>query len=84
MEEQRVGRNESAGYPSVKGQVLDGKELWTLIEGLEANDLLHYTHLLTGACVSLSISTCWCIVQAIHFGCLPNGACLDQFKVGLT
>ena len=39
---------EIAGYSTVKGQVLDGDQLWTLIEGLEANDLLHYTHLLTG------------------------------------
>lgn len=32
----------------MKGQVLDGEQLWTLIEGLEANELLNYTHLLTG------------------------------------
>jgi pyridoxine kinase len=37
-----------AGYPSFKGQVLNGQQLWELIEGLEANDLLYYTHLLTG------------------------------------
>ena len=37
-----------AGYPSFKGQVLDGKQLWDLIEGLAGNDLLYYTHLLTG------------------------------------
>lgn len=36
------------GYPSWKGQVLNGEQLWTLIEGLEDNDLLYYTHLLTG------------------------------------
>ncbi|KAH9619899.1 hypothetical protein KSS87_012034 [Heliosperma pusillum] len=36
------------GYPTFKGQVLNGKELWDLIEGLEANNLLFYTHLLTG------------------------------------
>ncbi|XP_021654212.2 pyridoxal kinase isoform X3 [Hevea brasiliensis] len=35
------------GYPSFKGQVLNGQQLWDLIEGLEANDLLYYTHLLT-------------------------------------
>lgn len=42
------------GYPSFKGHVLDGEQLWTLIEGLEANDLLFYTHLLTGYIGSLS------------------------------
>ncbi|XP_075673303.1 pyridoxal kinase isoform X2 [Castanea sativa] len=35
------------GYPSFKGQVLNGQQLWELIEGLEANNLLYYTHLLT-------------------------------------
>ncbi|KAI8018913.1 Pyridoxal kinase [Camellia lanceoleosa] len=35
------------GYPTFKGQVLNGQQLWELIEGLEANDLLFYTHLLT-------------------------------------
>ncbi|KAJ7562689.1 hypothetical protein O6H91_03G080500 [Diphasiastrum complanatum] len=35
------------GYPTWKGQVLDGEQLWSLIEGLEANNLLFYTHLLT-------------------------------------
>lgn len=39
-----------AGYPTFKGQVLNGKQLWDLIEGLEANNLLFYTHLLTGKC----------------------------------
>lgn len=29
---------------------MDGKQLWELVEGLEANDLLYYTHLLTGVC----------------------------------
>ncbi|KAG0605631.1 hypothetical protein M758_9G075000 [Ceratodon purpureus] len=42
------------GYKTVKGQVLDGEQLWALIEGLEANDLLHYTHLLTGYIGSVS------------------------------
>lgn len=47
----RSWSNESenlAGYPTFKGQVLNGEELWELIEGLEMNDLLYYTHLLTG------------------------------------
>ncbi|KAK9989739.1 hypothetical protein SO802_029978 [Lithocarpus litseifolius] len=42
------------GYPSFKGQVLDGQQLWELIEGLEANNLLYYTHLLTGYIGSVS------------------------------
>ncbi|XP_030944187.1 pyridoxal kinase isoform X1 [Quercus lobata] len=43
-----------AGYPSFKGQVLNGQQLWELIEGLEANNLLYYTHLLTGYIGSVS------------------------------
>ncbi|GMH04346.1 hypothetical protein Nepgr_006185 [Nepenthes gracilis] len=42
------------GYPSFKGQVLDGQQLWDLIEGLAGNDLLYYTHLLTGYIGSVS------------------------------
>ncbi|XP_024387765.1 pyridoxal kinase isoform X1 [Physcomitrium patens] len=42
------------GYATVKGDVLDGEQLWALIEGLQANDLLHYTHLLTGYIGSVS------------------------------
>ncbi|KAI7738990.1 hypothetical protein M8C21_010457 [Ambrosia artemisiifolia] len=42
------------GYPTFKGQVLNGKQLWELIEGLEANKLLYYTHLLTGYIGSVS------------------------------
>uniref|UniRef100_K3Z740 pyridoxal kinase n=2 Tax=Setaria italica TaxID=4555 RepID=K3Z740_SETIT len=42
------------GYPTFRGQVLDGKQLWDLIEGLEENQLLHYTHLLTGYIGSVS------------------------------
>ena len=45
-----------AGYPTVKGQVLNGQQLWELIEGLEGNELLFYTHLLTGI-----VSTTLCI-----------------------
>lgn len=37
-----------AGYPTIRGQVLNGEQLWDVIEGLEANGLLYYTHLLTG------------------------------------
>ncbi|GAB2288939.1 hypothetical protein Dimus_023245 [Dionaea muscipula] len=42
------------GYPTFKGQVLNGKELWDLIDGLAGNDLLYYTHLLTGYIGSVS------------------------------
>ncbi|URD73560.1 Phosphomethylpyrimidine kinase [Musa troglodytarum] len=35
------------GYPTFRGQVLNGQQLCDLIEGLAANDLLYYTHLLT-------------------------------------
>lgn len=42
------------GYPTFKGQVLNGQQLWDIIEGLEANDLLYYTHLLTGYIGSVS------------------------------
>ncbi|KAA3474627.1 pyridoxal kinase isoform X1 [Gossypium australe] len=35
------------GYPTFKGQVLNGQQLLDLVEGLEANNLLYYTHLLT-------------------------------------
>ncbi|KAI3412661.1 Pyridoxal kinase [Psidium guajava] len=41
-------------YPTFKGQVLNGEQLWELIEGLEANGLLYYTHLLTGYIGSVS------------------------------
>ncbi|KAL4579919.1 hypothetical protein LXL04_016089 [Taraxacum kok-saghyz] len=42
------------GYPTFRGQVLNGKQLWELIEGLEANNLLYYTHLSTGYFGSVS------------------------------
>ncbi|RAL46621.1 unnamed protein product [Cuscuta campestris] len=42
------------GYPTFKGQVLNGDQLWDIIEGLEANNLLYYTHLLTGYIGSVS------------------------------
>ncbi|KAK8694376.1 hypothetical protein V6N13_071930 [Hibiscus sabdariffa] len=42
------------GYPTFKGQVLNGRQLLDLIEGLEENNLLYYTHLLTGYIGSVS------------------------------
>lgn len=36
------------GYPSVNGQKLSGAQLRDLVEGLDGNGLLSYTHLLTG------------------------------------
>ena len=37
-----------AGYPSWKGTVTTAEQLWELIEGLRANNLLTYSHLVTG------------------------------------
>lgn len=37
-----------SGYAHVKGQKLTDAELSELYEGLKLNDLLHYTHILTG------------------------------------
>ncbi|GLJ09433.1 hypothetical protein SUGI_0109710 [Cryptomeria japonica] len=55
------------GYPTVRGQVLNGEQLWTLIEGLEANDLLCYTHLLTGYIGSVSfLDTILQVVQKLR------------------
>ncbi|XP_077253754.1 pyridoxal kinase-like [Tasmannia lanceolata] len=42
------------GYSTFRGQVLDGQQLWDIIEGLETNNLLYYTHLLTGYIGSVS------------------------------
>ncbi|KAJ8498619.1 hypothetical protein OPV22_009171 [Ensete ventricosum] len=42
------------GYPTFKGQVLNGQQLCDLIEGLSGNHLLYYTHLLTGYIGSVS------------------------------
>ncbi len=37
------------GFPTWSGEIMDGEQLWHLVEGLEANGLcMHYTHLLTG------------------------------------
>jgi len=43
------------GYPNFTGKVLDGDGLLQLIDGLETNGLLNYTHLLTGYIGSLSL-----------------------------
>ncbi len=37
-----------AGYPLWKGSVMDGDQLWEIVEGLKANGLLQYSHLVTG------------------------------------
>jgi pyridoxal/pyridoxine/pyridoxamine kinase len=39
------------GYGKVKGHVLQGPQLRELIDGLEENGLLNYTHVLTGTTV---------------------------------
>lgn len=36
------------GFPSWNGDIMNGEQLWALVEGLEANGLVRYTHLLTG------------------------------------
>ena len=36
------------GYPTFKGSVMDGDQLTQIVDGLEANGLLQYSHLLTG------------------------------------
>lgn len=36
------------GYKSWQGTVTTAEQLWDLIEGLKANDLLQYSHLVTG------------------------------------
>ena len=36
------------GYPSWKGQIMGGEELWDVVEGLQTNGLLHYDYLVTG------------------------------------
>jgi len=44
------------GYGSWKGEVMNGDQLWSLVEGLEGNGLLEgYTHLLTGYIGSASM-----------------------------
>jgi hypothetical protein len=77
-----------AGYPTFKGQVLNGDELWDLIEGLSANDLLFYTHLLTGY-ISFMSFFCPSFFPAKYTQCYSIFArpttftwCLDTF-VGL-
>lgn len=39
---------ERSGYSTVKGTKQTADELWELFCGLELNDLLSYTHVLTG------------------------------------
>ncbi|CAL8468163.1 g7702 [Coccomyxa elongata] len=43
------------GYPLWKGTVMDGDQLWDIIEGMKANNLLEYSHLLTGYIGSASL-----------------------------
>lgn len=43
------------GYPTFKGSAVDGEGLTALVDGLDANGLLNYTHLLTGYIGSLSL-----------------------------
>lgn len=43
-----VQYSNNSGYKIFKGQRLSGEQLEELISGLEANNLLNYTHLITG------------------------------------
>lgn len=36
------------GYPSWKGTIMDGDQLWEIVEGLQTNGLLYYDYLVTG------------------------------------
>ncbi len=36
------------GYPSWKGQIMDGNQLWEIVEGLQTNGLLYYDYLISG------------------------------------
>lgn len=42
------------GYPSWTGEVLQADQLWKLYEGLAANGLTSYSHVLTGYVNNLS------------------------------
>lgn len=44
-----------AGYPSHQGTVMNGEELWNLVQGMQESNLLEYTHLLTGYIGSVSV-----------------------------
>ena len=47
---------------------MNGQQLWDLIEGLEANDLLYYTHLLTGILIlvaALTIEAASCSISLL-------------------
>ncbi|XP_047153402.1 pyridoxal kinase-like [Vigna umbellata] len=66
------------GYPTFKGQVLNGQQLWELIEGLEGNELLFYTHLLTGI-VNISLCTLDCELYVTY---LMN-AILNRYSIPL-
>lgn len=43
------------GYPLWKGTIMDCDQLWDIIEGMKANNLLEYSHLLTGYIGSASL-----------------------------
>ncbi len=36
------------GYPSWKGQIMDGDQLGEIVEGLQTNGLLYYDYLISG------------------------------------
>lgn len=65
-----------AGYPTFKGQVLNGEQLWDIVSGLEANELLFYTHLLTGMSKSV-------LCMLLILNCMPLLSPLMKFKSAL-
>ena len=42
------------GYPLTRGGIMDGQQLRELVDGLRANGLLEYTHLVTGGALNPS------------------------------
>ena len=43
-----------SGYPSFHGERLQGEQLWDIFQGLSENELVSYSHVLTGAVVLCS------------------------------
>ena len=48
-----------SGYREFKGQVLNSSDLASLVGGLRSNNLLHYSHMLTGECTRRQTTALW-------------------------
>jgi hypothetical protein len=46
-----------AGYPGWRGPIMNGDQLWDIVEGLKANGLLEYSHLVTGDVLAMAKGT---------------------------